>query len=643
MLPKLTVVDCYGCEKLTSPPYVVWTQGIKAVRKYFFDLAAGADQNVKYIPVTVIGQTMAGKTSLVKSMRDNTRVLTFRSETNLRDEATKVFKVCEASVDDQSRLVFHDFGGQAIYHSSYQLSMRSQFVPMLVIDIAEFHRLSSLSDPETACRELCFEWLSHLFLACPQAGPPLVILTHRDGISDDSVFELSQKQLIDTTEALQQETVAEEEALAPQTSTFFSMKSFCDLSSPLLTLDRIKVFSRASDISDINELKRVLLTMGLALLTEIPASWYLMMNLCLGQKDEPFLTLDQLSKLFPDDKDHIILQYLTDIGIVMWYKHREKLASIVFHRSEVLTKIVELVFDHSSEEAWKQRVAVFKPFSAKGKGVTKRRYEDMVQHFQSAGLMDEVLLSRLLEEESELSSELAIEILKTFHLICGPIKGGRNSYYSIPYFCKKSILLLVTGSLIPLKIDICFNGLSIPNYVYHLLTAVFVDFQIEPEQIDVGMNGASVLKRNGTILYLLHNSYDRVVTILAMSSIEQIVDAWESQMSTLHHLTSQLRSLWRGAHYDVLTYCAHCLMTKQSVPKAQLDPDWLEELTSPQYTGEQIAPCERSSFHSRPLVPSPLQRPCKWRQSSIQSFFCYREVLLIINIVSDTHCYSITI
>ena len=112
-LDKLKSVAFKGCTSMKSPPHVLSRQGISALRKYLTDLAQTGKKN--FIPVTVIGQSMAGKTSLIRSMKDTKRVLSNRSSSNNQlDEATKVFKVSEAEFDEGTKLVFHDFGGQAI-------------------------------------------------------------------------------------------------------------------------------------------------------------------------------------------------------------------------------------------------------------------------------------------------------------------------------------------------------------------------------------------------------------------------------------------------------------------------------------------------------------------------------------------------
>jgi hypothetical protein len=517
-LSKLMTIDCDECEALTSPPYAVCTQGLAAMRKYFTDLEEDRETNIKFVPVTVFGQTMAGKTSLVRSMQKNERVLTLRCDNSKLDEATKVFKVCEAEVDNKYKLVFHDFGGQAIYQFAYQLSDRSQYIPMLVIDIAEFDRLVTEQGEEVACETVCFQWLSHLYLASPKAGPPFVVLTHCDVI-DSQICETRLRLLIEVSERLRSILLKEEKAMVPEKSPILIMKSFQDTSQPLLTHHTPRFFYKDSTTEVICGLKTFLVSIGLSLLTEIPGSWYVLMELCANNK-QPYLTLEELDKLFPGDKDRVILQYLNEIGRIKWYRNRENLSNIVFHRIELLTHLIELLYDHSRKDTWDQRIKNFQAFEDVSQDVriNKRKYNDMIRSFLDTGVIRDILLHHLISQESEVRPEVAIEVLKVFHLICGPVQKGSESHYVIPYFSPRVITVEESGKYIPLKVDICFNGLALPSYAYDLLTAIYVNLHITPfNHIDVGCNGACVSENNGTIKYLFHDHIEKTVTLIILS------------------------------------------------------------------------------------------------------------------------------
>jgi hypothetical protein len=363
-----------------------------------------------------------------------------------------------------------------------------------------------------------------------------------------------------------------------------------------------------------------LISVGSSLLREIPESWYNLMYRIVERTDLPCLTLEELDEMFPDDKERFVLQYLHDIGKVMWYRNRPKLADIVFHRIEVLTELVVLIFDHSSQEVWSKRIKSFVPFPHDGKGVNKKRYEEMVNDFLSTGKMNSVLLFNLIEQESELSPDTAVEVLRVFHLVCGPIQNDDESHYIIPYFSTKVINLMERENYIPMKVELCFNGLGIPSYAYFLLTAIYVDLHINDfNRIDVGRNGARVMDTDGTIKYIIHSNSDRMVHLIVFTRADTIAASWKDLLTTLNRLTSEVDKVWKGAHYETVFYCSHCLLSKQDMPTTQVDPKWYRNYQSSRndqhqsYTGKEVCVCSQNRRSEVPLSPPyPLQYPCKF-------------------------------
>ena len=198
------------------------------MRKYYYDLKVEAGTNQRLILVTVIGKTKAGKTSLVRSVQQNKRVLTERNTAEGKlNESTKVFKVCEAEMNKTCKLLFVDYGGQSIYHFSYQLTFKAQSVPLLVIDIIEFDRLATQNGEEAECQEVCMEWLSHLYISCPRLCRPVVVLTHCHKLTEER-FNKRKQQLVEETEKLRCHIIEAEKCAAPSSSPVFSMTSFAD-------------------------------------------------------------------------------------------------------------------------------------------------------------------------------------------------------------------------------------------------------------------------------------------------------------------------------------------------------------------------------------------------------------------------------
>ena len=147
------------------------------------------------------------------------------------------------------------------------------------------------------------------------------------------------------------------------------------------------------------------------------------------------------------------------------------------------------------------------------------------------------------------------------------------------------------------------------GYVYHMLTAVYVDSQVsEFNHIVVGGNGACVTETNGVNKYLFHNPNERTVTLIVLTQSENIASSWRSQISILEHLSSNLESVWKGAHYVTVFYCSHCLLIKQDLPTTKIDPEWMRKFGLA-YTGKKTCVCTSQGGSS---IPYPLLFPCKY-------------------------------
>ena len=59
------------------------------------------------------------------------------------------------------------------------------------------------------------EWLSHLYVACPNLKRPVLVLTHRDEIADNDLLNLRKQQLIDITEGMRERIIQSEEIVSP--------------------------------------------------------------------------------------------------------------------------------------------------------------------------------------------------------------------------------------------------------------------------------------------------------------------------------------------------------------------------------------------------------------------------------------------
>ena len=623
-ISTLQKVECEECEALTSPPLAVCKQGVSAVRKYFSDLKLDEGRNCRFIPVTFIGQSKAGKTSLVRSIQQNKRVLTERNPDDVSlDEATRVFNVCEAEASESAKFIFADFAGHEIYHVSYQLTFKTQCVPLLVIDISEFDRLATLNGVESACRELCLDWLSHLYLSCPRLMRPIVALTHRDKVHDQC-FNHRKQQLVDTTEKLRKTIVKTEKAISKVGNPVFTMTNFTNTSIPIVKFEEVLDFSSTSSLDDIENLRQVLAAAGKGLVTEIPGSWLRQLLKISEQTDRPFITLSEIDEEVPDD-EHVTLQYFHESGRLMWFRTKKNLSTVIFHRADVLASVIGLVYNHTLDEAWRKRLNGFISFIMDGEVIEKSRYEQMIESFTNSGVMNAILLHHLLEKESSMPVEISVEVLKTFHLLHllglsdWPLHQKK---YIFPYFAKLQVVAPeIYNQLIPLKVDLFLRGFPVPSYVFSLVTAAYLDMTCDPLSYpEVCKNGAVVTKDDGTVRYLLHDSTERQLTLITLTPPNKIGEAWQDLLTTLCKLIRELCQTWEGIRYESVFYCSHCLLSNKPSPTKTIDPDWFKQEDfwhkhsyefGIHYSGEETSICTAEEDRMNRVVPKPLMAPCE--------------------------------
>ena len=171
LLSHLEKVDCTDCTRLKFPPNEVSRQGLQAIRKYYTDLEQSGGKKLPIVSAAVIGHRMAGKTSLINSLKFPKRQLTYRNKEGIDDDTTEVFKIADITVDDSLLKVF-DYGGDRVYHIAYHMTIRSKNIPIIVVNTKDYTELPKTHGRKEAARILVMDYMSHLYLSCPHVGPP---------------------------------------------------------------------------------------------------------------------------------------------------------------------------------------------------------------------------------------------------------------------------------------------------------------------------------------------------------------------------------------------------------------------------------------------------------------------------------------
>lgn len=626
-LRTLVSLELQQCGSLRNPPYDVCLQGLAAIRQYYKDLAKGIGFNIPSATVVVIGQSLAGKTKLINTLKSEhgRRALTQRASAGPADQATKVFNVEEVEADG-TVLRFIDMGGHEIYHLTYQLAVRENCLPLVVVNLVEYQRLiqAQYKGELEAARILCFDWLSHLYLACPKIGPPRLVLTHTDKLRLDE-FQMLKQTFLNAANKLRDMLVNEEQQL--EMNSFCQITHLSDCQEPIFTENNIFAAGPKDDYAVYEKLKLDLVNDIKEFQRLIPAVWETVHDTLqsvagpyqnIGKLYDQLMTSHQVTK----EQLDIVLAHLHDSGELLWYGNVEALCPFVFCNISMVTKLLKVLFDCNANESWAERLNDFRPFiTATKKKIFKDSYNALIQKFLQTGSMDQVLLYQLISTETDFqgkqSLQVAVDVLKTFRLLWGPLRGCGNEYYVLPYFMpdlQSDTFDPSTRRDVIFHVELLFHGLSLPRYIFDHMTVEML--QLFPDERDtpvVKHNGATIYHRD-SIIRLTHDVHARKVTIEVTAVVRSIAKAWLQLMNATNSTIKHTLDSWSACSITCVFLCPHCLIKDEAHPVRQINPSWCilsgdqQEHTGKYllYSGMEAMKCGRSYD-----VPSPLIYPCK--------------------------------
>jgi len=618
-LSQLYTLDVLGCVSLSLPPLEVCKRGVKAVRQYYTDSAEGAGRNLPFATIAVLGNTMAGKTSLIKTLQnaDRKRVLTNRGPDAAEDETTKVFNIEEVEVDGTVlRLV--DFGGQEVYHITYQLTLRQNCIPVIVVNMKQYDEISDQSTHREAVRRLAFDYMSHLYMANPTLGAPKLIFTHKDKFQSPEFHKL-QKDFLEISNQLCEEMIREEKALG---RNFAQIKYFNEAAKNVFHAEDIYKVGKDDEYRVFDLIKASLLQRSQNFVKPLPLIWE-EVNKKVLSIPSVYSTFGETLKYVQTELQHIessqldiILTYMHDCGKILWYKDISSLRPYIFHKISEVTKLLSILYHHDAN-IWQSRVDKFQPYySMDGVSVEKEDFGKFVNDFTNNGLMMQSLLTHLIENETKFNSledvEVAVCLLRTFRLLYGPLSGNfKEPYFIVPQFAKDFFnTSYLSPKILLLQVETKFNGLALPQYAYHQMTIGLLElFPDEFAVIKSKKNGANVYQ-DGIYTQLVHDYKSRKVLLYISSTVSNISRMWERLITTNNSILKHVLETWTASRPVTTCYCAHCLLLQVPCPEKVLNPQWsLRSLKSPPQT---VKLCSGSSatLCGDEEIPSALLYPC---------------------------------
>ncbi|KAL7992079.1 hypothetical protein Chor_016335 [Crotalus horridus] len=160
---------------LREPPDEVCAGGIKQIITYFNQLQNGQAEEDKRVKTMFLGTSLAGKSTLCKSLKQG-QVIRLSEE-----ERTVGIEISEFHIQGFTFL-FWDFAGQLEYYVTHHMFITSQALVILAINL---HQYQLTND---SFKDLVGFWISNLFMRVPNSVI-LPVGTHVDACSKEEVEE----------------------------------------------------------------------------------------------------------------------------------------------------------------------------------------------------------------------------------------------------------------------------------------------------------------------------------------------------------------------------------------------------------------------------------------------------------------------
>lgn len=266
---------------LKTPPVEIVRQGKEAIKNYFKSLEGKKKVMLNEIKVLLVGQGMSGKTSLLKQFQG----LPFdkdESQTHGINVVSLPAKKIKGFVDTNGlkdfRIHFWDFGGQEIMHASHQFFMSQRSLYILVLD--------SRTDSKK------YHWLKHIEKF--GGDSPLIVVMNK--IDANPNYNIEQKRINESF---------------PQIKNRFYRIS-CQTQEGLPEL--VKCLAKAIPETSLfgTEISIDWMNIKEKLVEETKANRYI--------SRERFVEICQENNVTDHGSQQTLLQYLNDLGVVLYFK-----------------------------------------------------------------------------------------------------------------------------------------------------------------------------------------------------------------------------------------------------------------------------------------------------------------------------------
>lgn len=404
---------------LRKPPEEVCAGGLKDIQSYFSMLDANSP-SVYTVKTMFLGTTMAGKSTLCRSLKQGHPVNVAEADRTVGIEISEVDS-------DGVRFFFWDFAGQEEYYITHHVFITAQAFVILTIDLASYQIENSKSFNE----KVGF-WIKNIQLKIPESVV-LLVGTHVDQCTDETEVKEKKKEI---EEKVTKMLEMHKSNLDQQRENLQNMENPSLYSDQINQIQRLTEYKlKVLDLVPIDCTKPEYIEKLHAHIREIVLNKDTFPNMeqtlptCYHEVEndiQEFLKngdipehgifnqddlLDELKNrhdTLDHDKLKLILQYLHRIGVIMWYREITELKDCLFVKPSFLITLFKAIVRHDLDKV----LDGISPAMLKSENALQKYKERWIKDYKDRATLSKVAIRILVRTEIQKLDISNKEIIK---------------------------------------------------------------------------------------------------------------------------------------------------------------------------------------------------------------------------------------
>jgi len=608
-LTCLTELDCRECLQLKEPPYQSASGGWERIRQHFEKLVIS--QRPVTASIFVLGFENLERMEVINLLKQS-----FACENRLLfDGIEECFQEQRWEVDGCPIRAFNI--SDDMYVAYKKLWHHDSCVTLLVVDMGQYHEQSRRVGYEEAAKHVLLKYWFFLRHSSKLTIAPILVMTNKGGFCHNE-FAMYANKLLECCNNLEQNVIGAStwQHLFTDDSVFLLNKQ---MNPPLELTCAIKQRVNQAASSQ------------LPLLAQDIVSFVTDEGFSHATSIELIVLLKRFSEFSLSEVEEA-LKVAQRAGFLVWFSNRSKLSTHIFHRLQVVNKLIQLFFSPNSEQMLE---AIY--YDSDNEGATlDRKKRKSIEMFRKTAVMPVQLLEHIIKSESDLPTEISIELLKEFEIVLELIikKDSRAGKY-------ENLVQYMIPSLLPsktskdwvtkkpsLRIDVYFDNIPLLKHMYYLLgQSIIQALQNANDSLNIFHNGLKIRRGHWWELQVVYDWNHNCITFLSSIHVESMHNMWKRLLRSVKVVIQTLQKLCPSVASQCRFSCSHCLLVQ---------PHKLEEVSNACFLNslmENISLSESLgvTFSSDPLysvtcpsgvgdVPSVLVWPCKYCHKIWDSF-----------------------